>query len=285
MLLTSKGKQIATIGGGALELKILDLGREAFERKNFSPQYLKLEHFKSGDHPSGLICGGTQTQVCSIFNPQEDLELVDRIVNEMDKTPGAALEFSKTGVKLIEASPSNPACTSWLSYAKEDWKAFIRLFNRRRVNIWGGGHCGVALAKQMRLLGYSVSLFEWRREIFTLHQFEYGKLIWVDNFAKCENHLVYPEITFAIIMTHDFPNDVQALKGILPHPFPFIGLMGSNRKIHAIRECLINEGVSKETLSRITAPVGLDFDSNTPEEIAVSISAQILIQRETLGLI
>lgn len=283
LLLTDNGQQIGTIGGGALEQKILQQGRDLLAASTALPQLLTLEHFKSGESPSGLICGGTQTQVLCVLEPEPHLPLVRSVIAQWDTDPCQALQICHEGLSLTRLT-APPAHSHKLERTADAWSAHLQLFNRRRVAIWGGGHCGVALARQMQLLGYSVTLLEWRKEIYTLQDFAYGQLKWVTDFAMSGNDVNYPEMTFAIVMTHDYPNDVRALMGALPLPFPFIGVMGSLRKLKAIREALSHEGFDQNDLDRITAPVGLPFDSNTPEEIAVSVSAQILIQRETLGL-
>ncbi len=81
-------------------------------------------------------------------------------------------------------------------------------------------------------------------------------------------------------MTTDVASDVRGLLGVLDNPFPFIGVMGSENKISEIKKQLKAEGIADQQLSRITAPVGLPMVSNTPEEIAISIAAQLLQLRD-----
>ena len=71
-------------------------------------------------------------------------------------------------------------------------------------------------------------------------------------------------------------SDIRGLLGVLDNPFPFIGVIGSENKISEIKKRLKAEGIDDQQLSRITAPVGLPMVSNTPEEIAISIAAQLL---------
>ena len=80
-------------------------------------------------------------------------------------------------------------------------------------------------------------------------------------------------------MTADYRTDVRALLGVAALPFPFIGLMGGRKKIDRIFSLLREEGISRETIERIHAPVGLDIGSQTPEEIAISIAAQLVRER------
>ena len=82
-------------------------------------------------------------------------------------------------------------------------------------------------------------------------------------------------------MTYSMDTDVKALLGLLDKGFDWIGLMGSQVKIAHIRQKLQHKGFSDLQIAQIVAPVGLDFNSDTPEEIATSISAKILLKRES----
>ncbi len=92
----------------------------------------------------------------------------------------------------------------------------------------------------------------------------------------------FPNLTCVVVMTTDFPSDVRALLGVVSVPFPFIGVMGSSAKIAQIFQELRQAGVSETVLSRLYAPVGLPIGSHTPEEIAISVAAQILQERDNL---
>ncbi len=80
-------------------------------------------------------------------------------------------------------------------------------------------------------------------------------------------------------MTTDVNSDVRGLLGLIDLPSPFIGVMGSQAKIAEILKRLKSEGISEDQLSHLTAPVGTPMTSNTPEEIAISVAAQILQKR------
>ena len=80
-------------------------------------------------------------------------------------------------------------------------------------------------------------------------------------------------------MTTDVLSDVRGLLGTVHRPFPFVGLMGTKVKIANIFGKLRENGVSRDKLDPIYAPVGLQMDSDAPEEIAISVAAQILQER------
>ena len=81
-------------------------------------------------------------------------------------------------------------------------------------------------------------------------------------------------------MTTDVASDVRGLLGVIDQPIPSIGVMGSQAKIAEITRRLKSDGITEDQLSRLTAPVGIPMASNTPEEIAISVAAQILQKRD-----
>jgi xanthine dehydrogenase accessory factor len=126
-----------------------------------------------------------------------------------------------------------------------------------------------------------VVAFDTRENISTLDQnnFAISRQI-IDDYKKAAPQINLPEKTNVVIMTTDVASDVRGLLGVLDNPFPFIGVMGSENKISEIKKQLKAEGIADQQLSRITAPVGLPMVSNTPEEIAISIAAQLLQLRD-----
>jgi xanthine dehydrogenase accessory factor len=122
-----------------------------------------------------------------------------------------------------------------------------------------------------------VIAFETRENISTLDQNNFADSIHIiDDFIKAASQINLREKTQVVIMTTDVASDVRSLLGILDKPFPFIGIMGSHAKISEIKRRLKSEGILEQLISRLTAPVGLPMVSNTPEEIAISVAAQLL---------
>ena len=155
------------------------------------------------------------------------------------------------------------------------------LLNRRRVAVFGAGHCGVALANAMHRLDYEVTVIDSRSDISTTEGLTKSIKLLVTDFegaAACVDH---PNHTVAIVMTYSMETDVKALLGLLDKGFDWIGLMGSQVKIAHIRQKLQSEGFSDLQIAQIVAPVGIEFNSDTPEEIAISIAAKILLERES----
>lgn len=282
LLLTESGKQLGTIGGGVMEQSLLRTGRDALVRGVFTRKIQTLYHREASEsQASGLICGGSQTNLLALVEPTE-LPIMKSIVESMiSHTPGV-LTISLESWEFESGRESAKAI--WVDEVEGRWRVCVSTFNRRRVAIFGGGHCGAALVRQMRCLNYAITLVEPRQKLFTLSNLDDARILQPQKYAAAASLIDHPEKTFAVVLTASFVEDVDALSGILRCPFPYIGTMGSAPKLEKICESLFTMGFDEKDWDRITAPAGMAIESDTPEEIAVSISAQILHEAHGLGL-
>jgi len=282
MVLTEGAQQFGTIGGGIMERRIIDDAQELLKNgQRLSPRLRVLSHRKDAKAgASGLICGGAQTNLEAVLTA-EDTELVRGIVSAAEKGGGAEVCFDQNAIRLEPAADSLAAETHFFSQEEGEWHYRMSLRNLRRVVIYGGGHCGVALAQLMWRLDYAVSLVEPRSDLPTIDTLPDSIHRISTEFAKAAPLVTSPSETIAIVMTYSMATDIEALSGAMPAGFKEIGLMGSQIKIAHIRASLIEKGFDRLQIQGICAPIGLQFNSDTPEEIAVSIAAQILLERES----
>ena len=278
MFVTCDGVRYGTIGGGVMEMRVLDEAISILNQDPLpKPRLRQLRHrADSSDQSSGLICGGTQTNLELALSPNQHLELIARIVTSAVSGLGS-VRCTSNGLKLSDQSVE----TVKLKQIDEEWEASLPLLNRRRVAVFGAGHCGVALANAMQRLDYEVTILDSRSDISTTEGLAKSIKLIVTNYevaAACVDH---PNYTVAIVMTYSMDTDLKALSGLLDKGFDWIGLMGSQVKIAHIRQELLSKGFSDLQIAQIIAPVGLDFNSDTPEEIAISIAAKILLKRES----
>jgi xanthine dehydrogenase accessory factor len=282
LLLTENGEQIGTIGGGLMEQELLRTGQQALRDGEFETKLQTLHHQKS-DRPdtSGLICGGSQSNLLTLVSPTQ-LPIAKSFTKTLNADEPGVLTLSH---KEWHFEPGRKSCQAiWTKESKGDWQICLSALNRRRIAIFGGGHCGAALARQMESLNYVISILDPRRDLFTLSSFDHTQIFHPQEFESAASLIAHPEMTFAIVLAPSYPEDVNALSGILRHPYPYIGVMGSPAKIKKIEESLYALGFDQKDWNRITAPAGLPIESDTPEEIAVSVSAQILYKAHKLGL-
>jgi xanthine dehydrogenase accessory factor len=136
----------------------------------------------------------------------------------------------------------------------------------------------------MKHLGYDVFVFDTRENVSTVGENKHAQTVQiVDDYQDVAALIQYPELTQVVVMTTDVASDVRGLLGVIHQSFPFIGVMGSQAKITEITKRLKSEGITKDQLSRLTTPVGIPMASNTPEEIAISVAAQILQKRDQVS--
>jgi xanthine dehydrogenase accessory factor len=98
----------------------------------------------------------------------------------------------------------------------------------------------------------------------------------VSEFEKCFDQLLIDETSYIVIVTRGHLYDGFVLKQAVNTNARYIGMIGSKKKIRTLYQNLKEEGISKDTLARVHAPIGIDINSETPEEIAVSIVAELI---------
>jgi xanthine dehydrogenase accessory factor len=278
LLVAENKKMMGTIGGGIMEHTLVNRAQEILSNGHFIPEIHTLNHQKSGtDEQSGMICAGKQTNLYYVCEPKKDGKTVGKIIQILNEGQSAILSISPEGMTVHKQKLNDYEFQYKLIQDEHNWHYQEQLKNFNRIAIWGGGHCSLALSRIMNNLGYDVVVFETRENISTLDQNTFADSVQIlDDFIKAASQINLPEKTQVVIMTTDVKSDVRSLLGILDNPFPFIGIMGSQAKISEIKNQLKTEGISEQQLSRLTAPIGLPMVSNTPEEIAISVAAQLL---------
>ncbi|MDJ0636300.1 MAG: XdhC family protein [Xenococcaceae cyanobacterium MO_188.B29] len=276
------GETYGTIGGGIMEHKLIDRAKEILTREDFKPEIQTLYHRTSGSgEKSGMICSGSQTNLYYLCQPSRDREIIEKVVSLIDRDISGSLSIDSSGMSLAEKAVNLTQPAIQLIQKSESWTYEEQLLNHQRIAIIGGGHCSLALSRVMSQLDYDVLVFDTRHEVSTLTQNTYARSVKiVEDYQEVGAAIPFPQLTCVVVMTTDFTSDIRALLGVVSLPCPFIGVIGSHAKIATIFEQLRQAGVSTSLLSRLYAPVGLPIGSHTPEEIAISIAAQILQERK-----
>lgn len=281
------GTTQGTIGGGIMEAEVLELAEEAHNADDFSPRFERLYHRNQApddetSRSSGLACAGNQTNVYHRVEPDADLETVADIVDRLDDDESGLVRISERGLELEDYAPDDIEPPHRFEDG-DDWSYTQQLLNWKRIAIIGGGHCGLALSRTMAQLGYAVTVFENRPDVFTFVDNDSAtRKVAVDDYAEAADHIDHPAWTHVVVMTSNQPDDVRGLYGVAGGPYPYIGVMGAPAKLARIRSDLTDLGVDSETIDRFYAPIGLEMTSDTPDEIAISIAGEILRERETL---
>lgn len=150
-----------------------------------------------------------------------------------------------------------------------------------KLLVFGAVDFSAALAKQGKLLGYEVVVCDARRTFATHGRFPMADEVvvdWPDRYISEHASQLGPRDAICIL-THDPKFDVPAIKAALATKVGYIGAMGSRRTHEKRVRQLLEEGVEEAALERVKGPIGLAIGARTPEEVAVSIAAEIILER------
>lgn len=145
-----------------------------------------------------------------------------------------------------------------------------------RLFIFGAGHIGKALAKYAPEFGFSVILIDPRKEIIEQSDPKCVELI-CEDFAIAVNKLNFDRHSFIVILTPKHAYDEEVLALCAKREFAYLGMIGSKTKVALARKRLIEEKIlNQRELDKVDMPIGIKFNAQTPEEIAISILAKLI---------
>ena len=148
-----------------------------------------------------------------------------------------------------------------------------------RLILAGSGYVAQALARLATTIGWRVSLLDDRSEFVQAATLPESVTLTVGDIPESLPSLAPDAMTALVIVTRGHKVDQEALEAALATPAGYIGMIGSPGKVRTIFRKLLRKGVAPEALAKVHAPVGLDLGARTPDEIALSIAAELLMWR------
>ena len=143
--------------------------------------------------------------------------------------------------------------------------------------IVGAGHVGFHLARVADEVGFTVHVIDDREKFANTERFPQAAEIVVDDIPQWLERAVLPPHAYVVVVTRGHTNDLEAMRALAPRDLRYLGLIGSRAKIARIYDELLKDGgLPAEQLERVHAPIGLDIGAVTPQEIAVSIVAELI---------
>lgn len=300
-LLDSTGAFLGTLGGGMVEDEAQQLMRAALA--DGQPRLYERRLDDEYSRAAGPICGG----VMRIFiNPRVDAGLsaiqnaldaaMDRkraaLITEIDATNGSL------GAIAYHAAPRNvPATNGALAHEAvqkllaeerpgiaeigEGRHVFVEpIIPSPRVLIVGGGHVGQAVARQMNLLNFEVTVVDDRVEFSAPGLFPAGVYSARGNIKEYVTNFQKDPDTYIVLVSKGHRPDAEALEACIHADVAYLGMIGSRRKVRMLRKHFLEEGLAtQEEWDRIVAPIGYEIGAVTVPEIAVSIAAQLVAAR------
>ncbi|MCG6913327.1 XdhC family protein [bacterium BMS3Abin03] len=266
---------IGTIGGGIMEHDMLVLAGENF-KDDEEKTFLKILHHnpKSPKDKSGLICGGTQAIIFSKILPEHKSKIEKQLQNTIERKKSLMI-LSSSGLDF-DNSRWNGNRYSFFYKSDEDWRYEENSGEPDTVYIIGGGHVGLAVSRVMATLDFYVITFDKRKDVFTMKNNTYAHKKMITEYEKTGDYVEEGDNSYVVVVTSEFSTDKAAIKSVINKKVKYLGLMGSASKIHKIFSELENEGVDTKLLEKIHTPIGLEIKAESPEEIGISIAAEII---------
>jgi xanthine dehydrogenase accessory factor len=145
--------------------------------------------------------------------------------------------------------------------------------------LFGAGHVAQPLARMAKACGFRVEVADERERFASRERFPDADRILVEGYAEAASAMTLGRNSFAVVVTRGHLGDAEALRAVLGRGLRYVGLLGSKSKMQQVFATLEQTGVSPEGLARVHCPVGLEIGAETPEEIAVSILAEMITVR------
>ena len=253
-----------TIGGGAAEMQLI----ERAVGHHGDAEIYRFLHTPSG---GGTLCSGIQ-DFAIIPLSENDLGPLQAIVDAFDDNRTGMLHLSSDGVEFESGETSPHAWTD----REEAWTYTGPIGLEDTLYIIGGGHVGLALSRVMSTLPFRIVVLDNREDLPTMAANRWAHEQQVISFDDIGEHVGDGDRSWVVIMTFGHAHDRQVLEGLLGREFAYLGLMGSKAKVRQMYTSMVADGIPEAALEDVRAPVGISIGSHTPEEIAVSIAAEII---------
>ena len=304
MLVYPDGSQSGTLGGGCVEaevkrraLRLLDGGQT------------ELLSFQLDDNygwDDGLICGGRMKMLVDPIRPGSNVDYflklnqrlsagmacTEAVIVDPEKVSGSSaadrflldptgeLVASRAQGSLPDAVRENlrDINTRPRPYV-EHGVSYLPFLQRCRLIIVGAGHVGQKVASLASEVDFDVWVIDDREEYCNPDRIPQAKRLFVGPIDSALSGLEIDSNTYCLIVTRGHNHDEEALYHLAETSARYVGMIGSKRKIKLIFDDLLAEGISREALARVYAPLGLEIGSQTVPEIAISIVGELIAHR------
>ena len=282
MAVTGGGSMTGSVGGGIMEHKFVELAKEKLMNNRPTLELVKQFHDKeSARNQSGMICSGEQTILLYRVQPKDQLT-ISHIVTCLEKQQCGTLQLSPGGISFHPAIDTATAGFSFEDYEHWNYSGILGLLNK--LYIIGGGHCALALSALMSQLQFYIIVYDNRKDLHTMRVNDFShELITLSDYSHLDKMISANENTYVVIMTFGYRTDDTALRALMGKRFRYLGILGSKAKLKKMFDDYRREGMDEKILQQVHAPVGLLINSQTPEEIAVSIAAEIISVKNGLS--
>lgn len=299
MIIRADGSISGTIGGGLLEGQSMDEAARVFETGSAS--LLEFDLMGEGAEAAGMICGGAVDVFLEFFHSgdHQAIDQLERLITLSRRSRQAMVALELT------PGPARGRRLIWEASAREeppavDWPGVITDYRQRidgagvprprnldgwyvepvqaapTVYIFGGGHVSAQIAPLAAMVDFKVVVIDDRAEFASAERFPLAEEVIAAPYEEAVAGLDLGPWAYVVIVTRGHAWDLQVLRMLLSQPTAYLGMIGSRRKRNAIYQAILKSGYTEDDLARVYSPIGLDIAAETPEEIAVSIVAELI---------
>jgi xanthine dehydrogenase accessory factor len=307
MIIKPDGEILGTIGGGIMEANVIEAARKVFDsRKSITKTF---DMTSAIINSTDMICGGRMEVLIEYCAPdKESLRLFNELRHELDlhrkcllvtellPLPGNTWQVRRalirkngsiSGAAVIpkrlnaEIKANMTDMKNPVLRESDEQRFFIEPYaDMGTVYLFGAGHVALQVANLAKIMDFQTVVMDDRHEFANSDRFVTAdKVIVLPSFEQVFEGLEIDEDSYMVILTRGHSHDKTVLRQVLRTPAGYIGMIGSTRKRDTIYKALQNEGVSARELERVHCPVGLAIKAQTPQEIAVSIVAELIQER------
>lgn len=302
MLVTASGARIGTVGGGCLEAEIIERAHDVLQTRVPALSSHSLNAELAGDY--GLTCGGTaELFIEPVFSDErlaavyaEASSLMARgeralMATGVDWSHGVMKTIAPAGGDRGDGRTPAGADDERLRAAIDGFEEGSELpllangvlvepvSGKPRLVVFGAGHVGARVAEAAAFAGWRVTVADDRADFADARRLPFAERV-----VTCEFHDVAGAVqldaeTYVVIATRGHQHDVVLAGQLVPRALRYLGMLGSRRKVAMTTKVLREWRVAEEAIERVHAPVGISIGADTPEEIAVSVVAEMISVR------
>jgi xanthine dehydrogenase accessory factor len=273
MIVCADGSIINTIGGGAGEAKVIRQALQVLETGE--KQFVEIDLSGASQRETQGVCGGRMQVWLERWSGEGAIAFSQNI-----------LQLLKAGQSVTLVTPFTPNEQPYIldnsSPIPEVENAFVeQIYPPPTLLIIGAGHVGEQLAKFAHLIGFEIAIQDDRTEFANAEKFPQANLIINQPINSFINDFATFSQLYIALVTRGYIYDLEALQILLNRAVPckYIGMIGSEKRVKLVYQKLQEAGISPHLLKNIHAPIGLEIGALTPEEIAVSICAELILVR------
>ncbi|AGF54480.1 xanthine dehydrogenase accessory factor [Clostridium saccharoperbutylacetonicum] len=304
MIIKKDGSILGTVGGGKVEALVIQHGIELFNTKETVLKEYKLQ--ETENKGIGMACGG-DVRILMEYVDAQKLQLYEKVVNCFKNGEKAFIirKFFNDGNNINYIYKDGQVIFSSEHIEEDEIKKYSEevryrdlllikendsvvliepICNLGRLYIFGAGHVSQKLAELAKKIDFLVTVVDYRAEFANTERFPSTDDIIVPNsFEGCFDKLPIDKDSYIVIVTSGHLFDLTCLKQALRTEAYYIGMIGSRRKRNIVYEVLKEEGFTVEDFNKVHNPIGLEIGAETPEEISVSIAAELIkVRRERM---